>query len=90
MERPYHNKQNEYLENVNNEAEMSAQIALSKAVAYIKAKGENILPTSFDCSWSHCRNANQASGELIFQGNLEGKEKITFCYLIRIINLNIK
>lgn len=74
----YHNKQNEYLENVNNEAEISAQIALSKAIAHIKAKGEKILPTSFDCSWSHCRNANQASGELIFQGNLEGKKRLLF------------
>jgi hypothetical protein len=68
----YYDKQNEYLESIKNEAEVSAQIALTKAIAYIKAKGERILPTSFDCSWSHCRNANQASGELIFQGNLEG------------------
>ncbi|PKC54424.1 hypothetical protein RhiirA1_477331, partial [Rhizophagus irregularis] len=51
---------------------ISAQIALTKAIAHIKAKGERILPTSFDCSWSHCRNANQASGELIYQGNLDG------------------
>ncbi|PKC00680.1 hypothetical protein RhiirA5_427841 [Rhizophagus irregularis] len=68
----YHNKQNEYLEKINDEAEISAQIALTKAIAHIKAKGERILPTSFDCSWSHCRNANQASGELIYQGNLDG------------------
>jgi N-acetylneuraminic acid mutarotase len=46
----YHNKQNEYLEKINNEAEISAQIALTKAIAHIKAKGERILPTSFDCS----------------------------------------
>ncbi|PKB99134.1 hypothetical protein RhiirA5_430232 [Rhizophagus irregularis] len=68
----YHSKQNEYLEKINKEAEISAQIALSKAIAHIKAKGERVLPTSFDCSWSHCQNANQASGELIFQGNLDG------------------
>ncbi|UZO26693.1 uncharacterized protein OCT59_018907 [Rhizophagus irregularis] len=68
----YHNKQNEYLEKINDEVEISAQIALTKAIAHIKAKGERILPTSFDCSWSHCRNANQASGELIYQGNLDG------------------
>ncbi|RGB26731.1 hypothetical protein C1646_770049 [Rhizophagus diaphanus] len=68
----YHNKQNEYLEKINIEAEKSAQIALTKAIKHIKAKEERILPTSFDCSWSHCQNANQASGELIFQGNLEG------------------
>ncbi|CAH1767797.1 839_t:CDS:2 [Entrophospora sp. SA101] len=67
----YYDRQNEYLKSINNEAEVSAQIALTKAIAYIKAKGERILPASFDCSWSHCRNANQASGELIFQGNLE-------------------
>ena len=63
------------MEQINNEAEISAQITLMKAITHIKAKGERILPTSFDCSWSHCRNANQASGELIFQGNLDGKEK---------------
>ncbi|UZO15820.1 uncharacterized protein OCT59_007235 [Rhizophagus irregularis] len=68
----YHNKQNEYLEKINDEAEISAQIALTNAIAHIKAKGKRILPTSFDCSWSHCQNANQASGELIYQGNLDG------------------
>ncbi|CAB5334888.1 unnamed protein product [Rhizophagus irregularis] len=47
----YHNKQNECLEKINDEAEISAQIALTKAIAHIKAKGERILPTSFDCSW---------------------------------------
>ena len=72
----YHNKQNEYLAKINIEAEKSAQMALTKAIEHIKAKGERLLPTSFDCSWSHCRNANQASGELIFQGNLDGTEKI--------------
>ena len=46
----YHNKRNEYLENIINEAETSAKIALAKAIAQIKAKGERILPTSFDCS----------------------------------------
>jgi len=38
------------LENIINEAETSAKIALAKAIAQIKAKGERILPTSFDCS----------------------------------------
>ncbi|PKY36409.1 hypothetical protein RhiirB3_458958, partial [Rhizophagus irregularis] len=62
----YHSKQNEYLEKINKEAEINAQIALSKAIVHIKAKGERVLSTSFNCSWSYCQNANQASEELIF------------------------
>ncbi|CAG8623605.1 13789_t:CDS:1, partial [Funneliformis caledonium] len=54
----YHNKQNEYLENIINEAETSAKIVLAKAITQIKAKDERILPTSFNCSWSYCQNAN--------------------------------
>ncbi|PKC53074.1 hypothetical protein RhiirA1_480080, partial [Rhizophagus irregularis] len=56
----YHSKQNEYLEKINKEAEINAQIALSKAIVHIKAKGERVLSTSFNCSWSYCQNANQA------------------------------
>ncbi|CAH1771072.1 8151_t:CDS:1, partial [Entrophospora sp. SA101] len=36
----YYDKQNEYLESVKNEAEVSAQIALTKAIAYISKKNE--------------------------------------------------
>ncbi|CAB4422451.1 unnamed protein product [Rhizophagus irregularis] len=29
---------------------------------------KQIIPVSFDCSWSHVRNAHQASGEMIYDG----------------------
>uniref|UniRef100_U9TP61 DNA 3'-5' helicase n=1 Tax=Rhizophagus irregularis (strain DAOM 181602 / DAOM 197198 / MUCL 43194) TaxID=747089 RepID=U9TP61_RHIID len=33
---------------------------------------EKMLPIGFDCSWSHSRNAHQASGEFLYLGDLPG------------------
>ncbi|PKK55563.1 hypothetical protein RhiirC2_802068 [Rhizophagus irregularis] len=33
---------------------------------------EKVLPVGFDCSWSHSRNAHQASGEFLYLGDLPG------------------
>jgi len=33
---------------------------------------EKVLPIGFDCSWSHSRNAHQASGEFLYLGDLSG------------------
>ncbi|RHZ48037.1 hypothetical protein Glove_562g38 [Diversispora epigaea] len=33
---------------------------------------EKVLPIGFDCSWSHSRNAHQASGEFLYLGNFSG------------------
>jgi hypothetical protein len=46
---------------------------------------EKVLPVGFDCSWSHSRNAHQASGEFLYLGDLSGKLRKE----IIIINRNI-
>ena len=38
----------------------------------LQSNGQDILEVSFDCAWSHVREASQASGEIIFNGELEG------------------
>ena len=49
-------------------AEISTDIALQKVIEHHKIQGKQIIPVSFDCSWSHVRNAQQASGEIIYDG----------------------
>ena len=49
-------------------AEISTDIALQKVIEHYKIQGKQIIPVSFDCSWSHVRNAQQASGEIIYDG----------------------
>ena len=39
----------------------------------LKKREKNILTVGFDTSWSHVRNASQASGEFIYHGIPEGK-----------------
>jgi len=47
-------------------AQNSAQIALTNALDYLENnRKEKIIPIGFDCSWSHVRNANRASGEFL-------------------------
>ncbi|CAG8812835.1 36442_t:CDS:2, partial [Gigaspora margarita] len=53
-------------------AKESTLFWLEKALDFMKQKNVNYLPVSFDCSWSHGRNARQASGELIFQEFIPG------------------
>ncbi|RIB14408.1 hypothetical protein C2G38_2095921, partial [Gigaspora rosea] len=49
------------------QAKELAQNWLIAALDCMQKKGDKYLPVSFDCSWSHGRNARQASGEFIFQ-----------------------
>lgn len=53
-------------------AELSANNALKEACDYLQNKGQDLLEVSFDCAWNHVREASQASGEFIFNGELEG------------------
>jgi hypothetical protein len=59
-------------------AKESAAKAFNDVLEYLKQTDKKTLSVSFDVSWSHVRNANEASGEFIFQGNLPGKLVITF------------
>ncbi|UZN99576.1 uncharacterized protein OCT59_000843 [Rhizophagus irregularis] len=52
-------------------AEESAKQALNAAITHTVAKGKKALTIGFDCSWSHSRNAKQASGEFIYLEDLE-------------------
>jgi hypothetical protein len=54
-------------------AKESAAQELDNVLEYLKKTNKKTLSVSFDVSWSHARNANEASGEFIFQGNLPGK-----------------
>jgi hypothetical protein len=47
--------------------------ALHDVITHLKKENNNTLSVSFDVSWSHVRNANEASGEFIFQGRVPGK-----------------
>ncbi|RHZ83721.1 hypothetical protein Glove_88g115 [Diversispora epigaea] len=47
-------------------AETSADIVLQKVIEHHKIQNKKIISVSFDCSWSHVRNAQQASGKIIY------------------------
>jgi hypothetical protein len=51
---------------------MSAENALEAVCEKLQNNNQDILEVSFDCSWSHVREASQASGEFIYNGELEG------------------
>ncbi|CAG8752005.1 2000_t:CDS:2, partial [Rhizophagus irregularis] len=65
----YYNKQEEYFENLYQAADLSANNTLREVCDYLQNKGQDLLEVSFDCTWSHV----QASGEFIFNGELEGQ-----------------
>jgi hypothetical protein len=46
--------------------------SLHDVLEYLHLQNNNTLSVSFDVSWSHVRNANEASGEFIFQGRVPG------------------
>lgn len=70
----YHDYQAMTFEKIVESAEISAKIALQNVIDHHKIQGKHILPVSFDCSWSHVRNAQQASGEMIYDGkDVKGK-----------------
>ena len=54
-------------------ANESARQALNIAIVHANTKEKKILSVKFDCSWSHSRNAGQASGEFIYLDDLKGK-----------------
>src|SRR5271168_2518978 len=64
----FHQHQARTFEKIISAAETSADIALQKVIEHYKIQGKQIIPISFDCSWSHVRNAQQASGEMIYDG----------------------
>lgn len=74
--RQYFEHQDVMLKDIVQAAHQSADEALTAALNFVKKQPEKkegyILEGSFDCSWSHVREASQASGELIFNGFLEG------------------
>ena len=47
--------------------------SLQNVLECLPLKNNNTLSVSIDVSWSHVRNANEASGEFIFQGQVPGK-----------------
>ncbi|RIB23883.1 hypothetical protein C2G38_2287866 [Gigaspora rosea] len=53
-------------------AENRANFALHAACKQIQAQNKHTLEVSFDNSWSHVREASQASGEFIYNRNIEG------------------
>jgi hypothetical protein len=57
-------------------AKFSSEIILCEILdqlesAYLPGQ-EKVLPVGFDYSWSHSRNAHQASGEFLYLGDLPG------------------
>jgi hypothetical protein len=64
----FHHHQTRTFEKIVSAAGTSADIALRKVIEHHKIQGKQIIPVSFDCSWSHVRNAQQASGEIIYDG----------------------
>ncbi|RIB25770.1 hypothetical protein C2G38_412048 [Gigaspora rosea] len=52
-------------------ANKNAEQNLRTVCELIQSQGKYILEASFDCSWSHVREAMQASGEFVFNGIIE-------------------
>ncbi|PKK61666.1 hypothetical protein RhiirC2_718260 [Rhizophagus irregularis] len=67
----YHQYQSRMFPTLILKAEESAKQALNAAITHTVAKGKKALTIGFDCSWSHSRNAKQASGEFIYLEDLE-------------------
>jgi hypothetical protein len=54
-------------------AKFSSEVLLCEILDHLELTGqEKVLPVGFDCSWSHSRNAYQASGEFLYLGDLPG------------------
>ena len=71
--RSYHHYQSQMFDFIIEKAQNSAQIALTNALDYLENnRKEKIIPIGFDCSWSHVRNANRASGEFLCLENIPG------------------
>jgi hypothetical protein len=57
-------------------AKQCAADALQEVLRHLQKTHKETLSVSFDVSWSHVRNATEASGEFIFQGKVPGKLQI--------------
>ncbi|CAG8686531.1 1144_t:CDS:2, partial [Ambispora gerdemannii] len=67
----YFNKQSEFFYNLYQIADNSTENALITICEQLHKNNRDILEVSFDCAWSHVREASQASGEFIYNGKLE-------------------
>ncbi|CAG8687197.1 8077_t:CDS:10, partial [Funneliformis caledonium] len=67
----YHQYQSQMFPTIISRAVDSAKQALNAAISYANTKQKKSLIVGFDCSWSHSRNAGQASGEFIYLDDLE-------------------
>jgi hypothetical protein len=70
----YHQYQAQMSPVIISKANESVKQALNAAITHAKTSGKKSLSIGFDCSWSHSRNAGQASGEFIYLDDLEGKK----------------
>ncbi|CAB4441893.1 unnamed protein product [Rhizophagus irregularis] len=70
----YDRYQSQMFPTIISKAKESAKQALNAAIAHANTKEKKSFTIGFDCSWSHSRNAGQASGEFIYLDNLEGYE----------------
>ncbi|RIB29762.1 hypothetical protein C2G38_970676 [Gigaspora rosea] len=68
----YFAKQDKLFDGLKNEAVNSAQKALHKVLDKLIENKQFNLEVSFDCQWSHVREAPAASGEFIYNGFLNG------------------
>ncbi|CAG8826445.1 22673_t:CDS:2, partial [Gigaspora margarita] len=66
----YFAKQDQLFDGLKNEAVNSAQKALYKVLDKLIENKQFNLEVSFDCQWSHVREAPAASGEFIYNGLL--------------------
>ncbi|CAJ0863280.1 11218_t:CDS:2 [Entrophospora sp. SA101] len=71
----YFQYQRDYYDPIKNMAREIISSALNKVIEKSNEEGKKTIPCSFDVSWSHVRNAPQASGEFIYDGYIE-----TSCY----------
>ena len=73
----YHKNQVRMYKPIIDSAKLSSEILLLEILDHLEIAHspgqEKILPIGFDCSWSHSRNAHQASGEFLYLGELSGK-----------------
>ena len=73
----YHKNQARMYKPIIDSAKLSSEILLLEILDHLEMAHspgqEKILPIGFDCSWSHSRNAHQASGEFLYLGELPGK-----------------
>ncbi|GBC42943.2 uncharacterized protein OCT59_007997 [Rhizophagus irregularis] len=75
-EKSFYNYQARMCKPIIDSAKFSSDIILREILDNLESAHlpgqEKVLPVGFDCSWSHARNAHQASGEFLYLGDLPG------------------